>query len=317
MKINGGTVAICMATYNGSRFLEEQINSIIEQEYTNWVLFVRDDESSDDTVSILKKYIDSISDRMVLIDNKIIKAGSSKKNFAAILKYVSDKYDFNYFMFCDQDDVWLPQKIEVCMRRMLSCEEKNRGPVLVHSDLKVVNENLEVLGDSFIEYRDLNTNVKDLNHLLVQNNITGCTMLWNKALNDMVMLSDDRIAMHDWWLALAASAFGQICFENSSTILYRQHSNNVVGATKVNSIGFILNRLMGHNHVKKTLDMAFEQANAFRECYENKLSIEQRDIFNKFVHIRSCGKAKRIILVLKGGYLKQGLVQIIGELMYI
>lgn len=317
MLINDKTVAICMATYNGSKFIKEQIDSIIEQNYENWILFVRDDGSKDDTVSILKSYMDIIPEKLFLIEDESIKGGSSKKNFAAILEFVSEKFDFNYFMFCDQDDVWLPQKIRVCMQRMLSCEEEKNGPVLVHSDLKVVDEQLKVLGDSFTKYRALNTETKDLNHLLVQNNITGCTMLWNKALNEKIMLSDESVAMHDWWIALVASAFGQIYFETTSTIMYRQHSDNVVGATKVNSIGFIINRLMGNNRVRKTLKMSFEQAEAFEKIYRDELTKEQQEILRRFVYIRSCGKIRRVILALKGHYLKQGLVQIIGELLYI
>lgn len=317
MQINDGTVAICMATYNGSKYLKEQIESIIGQSYKEWILFVRDDGSRDDTVSILKRYCSYYPEKIIMIEDKSIKGGSSKKNFAAILDFVSKNYDFNYFMFSDQDDVWLPEKIQICLERIRQCEQNGNEPILIHSDLKVVDERLNILGESFISYRALDVEKKDLNHLLVQNNVTGCTMFWNKALNSKILLTDDNIAMHDWWIALVAATFGQIVFESQPTILYRQHSDNVVGATKVNSIGFILNRLMGNNHVKKTLRMSFEQAEDFEKKYHNELSDEKKKILNDFIHIRNCTKVKRIILAVQGHYLKQGLVQIIGELMYI
>lgn len=317
MQINDETVAICMATYNGSKYLKEQIESIIGQSYKDWILFVRDDGSSDDTISILKQYCSYYPEKIVMIKDKSIKGGSSKKNFAAILDYVSGNYDFNYFMFSDQDDVWLPEKIQICLERIRQCEQNGNEPILIHSDLKVVDERLNILGESFISYRSLDVEKKDLNHLLVQNNVTGCTMFWNKALNSKISLTDDNIAMHDWWIALVAATFGQIVFESQPTILYRQHSDNVVGATKVNSVGFILNRLMGNNHVKKTLKMSFDQAEDFEKKYHNELSDEEKKILNDFIHIRNCTKVKRIILAVQGHYLKQGLVQIIGELMYI
>lgn len=317
MTITENTVAVCMATYNGAKYVEEQIESICKQSYSDWVLFIRDDNSNDETVKIVKRYVEKYREKIVLIEDKKILGGSSKKNFAGILSWVSENYKFNYFMFSDQDDYWLPTKIETSIKRIKKLESEYDGPILVHTDLRVVDQKLQTLGESFVKYRALNASVKDINHLLVQNNITGCTMCWNEKLNRILNLSDDYVVMHDWWMALVASCFGKIEFIDEQTILYRQHGNNVVGATNVNSLSFIVQRLTGRAHVKETLVMSMDQAEAFATYYKNQLSSEQLNTIRKFAGLKKKCKFSKIVTVLQKKYLKQGIIQVIGELMFI
>ena len=315
--IDKDTVAICMATYNGERFLREQIDSILAQSWKNWILFIRDDGSGDQTPELLRAYAASYPERIVLIDEPELKGGSAKKNFALILNWVKARYDFGYFMFSDQDDVWLEHKITVCMKRMKREEAKQEGPVLIHTDLKVVDQELNLLGESFFAYRALDVKKKDLRHLLVQNNLTGCTMLWNRRFNEWLDLENDAIAMHDWWMALAASSFGRIVCIRQPTILYRQHGDNVVGATRVNTLSFILKRLAGNAHVKEVFQMSVVQARFFLKTYRKQLSKEQIKQLEAFTDITNHRKPVRLWIVLKGGYWKQGIVQIIGELLFL
>lgn len=317
MNIDKESIAICMATYNGAEFLSEQLDSILAQTYHNWLLFIRDDNSRDQTVQIIDEYVGKHPDKIFRISDPTLNGGSSKKNFAIIVKWVKEHYDFNYFAFSDQDDFWLPDKVERTYGLLKHIEKEVDGPVLVHTDLKVVDSKLKELGQSFFEYRALNPDVKDLNHLLIQNNITGCTMMWNRMLNDIVSLDDDAVAMHDWWLTLVACCFGKIECLRESTILYRQHESNVVGATKVNTPAFILMRLMRNNHVRDTLKMSVVQAEAFVNYYRNKLTTEQTKLLDEFSSLYSYNKIGRIVRVLKNKCLKQGAVQIIGELMFI
>lgn len=317
MNINEDTVAICMATYNGEKYIEEQINSIVQQNYDNLVLFIRDDGSKDNTKEILNKLEKEHPNKIVIINDNSLKGGSSKKNFAAILGWVNSNYNFNYFMFSDQDDVWMEDKVKKCIDCIKTEESNGMCPILVHTDLKVVDEKLDVLGDSFFKYRALNPNTKDLRHLIIQNNITGCTMLWNKELNNILNIEADAVAMHDWWIALTASAFGKILCIDQPTILYRQHNNNVVGATKVNTLSFIIKRLTGSSHVKETLNLSITQAKEFLNYYREKLSSEQINIIEKYANIMNHNKIIRVYTVLKEKYLKQGLIQIIGEILFI
>lgn len=315
--MNGSTVAICMATYNGEAYIREQIDSILKQTYTNWVLFIRDDDSSDKTAEIIRHYASGYPEKIVSITDESLVGGSAKRNFAAVLSWVSRNYDFSYFMFADQDDVWLENKIEISLDLMKRQESEGAMPLLVHTDLTVVDQDLAVLGESFFQYRSLDPDVVDLPHLLIQNNVTGCTMLWNRALNDLLDLQDARVVMHDWWIALAACVFGKILCLHTPTILYRQHQKNVVGATKVNSLAFIGRRLLQLSHVRKTLRQAVEQAGAFLSCYGDRLKEEQHRIIQTFSELYTHNKLIRVITVLKGPFLKQGLIQMIGELLFI
>lgn len=316
MVINNLTVAICMATYNGEKYLPEQIDSILRQSYQNFMLFIRDDCSTDKTLEILKSYQKKYSDKIIVIsDNSICK--SAKKNFASILEWVNVHYDFHYFMFSDQDDIWLENKIEKTLSEMLKQEKKEIKPYLIHTDLRVVDQNLNTLGNSFFSYRALNYEKKDTRHLLVQNNITGCTMLWNKAFNDLIDIKDENVAMHDWWMAVVASMKGEIICVPEATILYRQHEDNVVGATKVNTLSFIVKRLSGGAHIKETFQIAFKQANAILEKYRDQLTIDQIQDLEKFIQIQNSNKIKKIMTIIKQGYTKQGIIQIIGEIIFI
>ncbi len=309
-------VAILMAVYNGQKYLEQQIKSIIGQTYSDWHLFIRDDGSSDGTLAIAN-YYSSVDQRITLINDPALSGGGSKENFAAIYQYVKVNFDFKYYMFSDQDDVWKSTKIEKTLSACKATEKDYAGPVLVHSDLEVVDAELRTLGASFMTYRALDAERKDISHLLVQNNVTGCTALWNKELNDIVDLSDPSIAMHDWWMALVTSAFGNIVYVDEPLIKYRQHGDNVVGATNVNTIRFIIKRLMGLNHVKDTFGLSFKQANLLIEKYASKLTEEQLDILNLYCAVPKMNKIKRISTLIRNDFLKQGCVQIIGELLFI
>lgn len=317
MIMNDNTVAICMATYNGAQYLEEQLDSILKQTYKNWVLFIRDDCSQDGTIDIIREYERMHCDRIVVITDPSLSGGSAKKNFAAVLSWVKQNYDFRYFMFADQDDVWLDTKIEKSMKLLQKNETSPETPLLLHTDLKVVDQDLAILCESFFQYRALNPEITDLRHLLIQNNVTGCTMLWNKALNDFVHIEDDAVAMHDWWLALTACCFGKILCVKEPTILYRQHGSNVVGATHVNSLRFIQKRLSNLSHVRRTFHSAVEQAGAFLEKHQLQLDPESIYILRVFSAIYTKNKPMRIVTVCRESFLKQGFIQIIGELMFI
>ena len=312
-----GSVAIMMAVYNGARYLSEQIDSLLNQTYSNWILYVRDDGSNDESQVIIDKYVKENPDRIVSLTALGLEGGGSKENFAAIFNWVSSNTNHSYFMFCDQDDIWVPNKIELELKACRIAEMKKEGPVLVHTDLRVVDSNLNTLGDSFIAYRALDPGKKDLRHLLIQNNITGCTMLWNRELSELISFPTSESAMHDWWVALVACCFGEVVFLEKPTINYRQHGGNVVGATNVNSLRFVIDRLVSNNRVRQTLRASLSQAESFIQEYSSRLSPEQLKCISSFVDIRGKGKLSRIYRVLKGRYLKQGPVQIIGELLFI
>ena len=216
MKVN-----ILMSTYNGQQFLAEQIRSIQEQSYTDWTLFIRDDGSSDNTKEILKDF-ERQDSRIHLIDSDKSDNLGVIKSFHKLVNH--DRAD--YYFFSDQDDVWLPNKLELSLK-----EAQNYLadlPLMVYMDLKVVNQDLEIMTESMVKSQSHHANT-ELVQELTENTVTGGVAMINHALAEMWQETDD-ILMHDWYLALLASAFGNLVFIDQPGELYRQHSDNVLGA---------------------------------------------------------------------------------------
>ena len=313
-------IAILLATYNGEHYIKEQIDSILNQTNKNFDLYIRDDNSVDKTKEIIKEYM-KLHKNIFLIENyNFIENHGASNNFLNLISFLKTKQSYKYYMFSDQDDVWNENKIEKTLKEMKNTERVNGDiPILVHTDLMVVNQKLEILDDSFFNYRCLNSSINKINRLIIQNNVTGCTMMINRLLFDKIPVNKNtiKIAMHDWWITLIACSFGKISFLNESTIKYRQHEKNVVGATKVKSFKFIFNRLFKKNYVKETLNKAIIQAEEFYNVYNKELKTEDKEIILKFISLKSEKKIKKIYIIFKYNYFKQGLIQKIGQILFI
>ena len=253
-------IDILMTVYNGEQYVVPQIESILNQTDSNWKLFIQDDCSTDRTVELIEPYVRRYPERITLLRNEK-NSGSAQKNFFSMLPLV----EHSYCMFCDHDDVWKPRKVEMTVRRMMELEQANGQdtPLLVHTDLAVADENLKVLSDSMFRSQNLNRKGNRLNNLLVQNNVTGCTMMVNKALVDMVGPAPKHAVMHDWWMALIAACFGKIGFVRQATILYRQHRANEVGAKNARSLSYNARRLAEREQARKVLNDTYLQAREF------------------------------------------------------
>ena len=175
-----------------------------------------------------------------------------------------------------------------------------------------------MISESYFKYRALHPDSTDLRHLLVQNNATGCTMMWNKKLDEIVgnALNQEGVFQHDWWMSLTACCFGRIIVINEPTILYRQHARNSIGATQVNSLGFIIKRLSNLDHVRRTLFKSVEQSTAFLNNYRKELPKEKAEMIRKYSSLYEKNKVSRVLSLLSNGFFKQGLLQIIGELIF-
>ena len=238
------SVECVLCTYNGSEYICEQLDSIGRQTYKIDRLIVCDDASTDDTVKLVSAWRESADFR---VDIYVNESGlGAAGNFEKALSLTKGDYIF----FADQDDVWLPEKIDQSMREM-SRLEKTYGkqmPCLVHTDLTVVDKKLQLIHRSFLRNQGLR-HIEDENRLLpclmVQNFVTGCTMVINRPLKNQAVPFPKYIIMHDYWLALAAALYGKIGFVNRPTMLYRQHGNNTVGAVKYLSLGNMFKVLRG------------------------------------------------------------------------
>ena len=222
-------VAIVMATYNGSRFIEEQIQSIQAQSYSDWVLYVRDDGSRDDTVQKVLQ-IEREDHRVQLVRDELGNQGPIG-NFSTLMELALEK-NAGYVFLADQDDVWHTEKIATMLAGVQELELTHdvQAPLLVHCDLAVVDEEVRPISDSFANFSRLSPTKADLGVLLCQNQVTGCACVINRALLELACPVPPIVPMHDWWLALLASSTGKIGFVPKPLVKYRQHVGNVIGA---------------------------------------------------------------------------------------
>lgn len=229
LKPTAQRVVIAMATYNGGRFIEEQIQSIQAQSYSDWVLYVRDDGSRDDTVQKVLQ-IEREDHRVKLVRDELGNQGPIG-NFSTLMEFALER-NADYVFFADQDDVWHAEKIATMLAGMQELELTHdvQTPLLVHCDLAVVNEVLQPIAKSFVQFSRLSPTTADLGVLLCQNQVTGCACLMNRALLELACPVPPNVLMHDWWLALLASSVGKIGFIPKPLVQYRQHGGNVLGA---------------------------------------------------------------------------------------
>ena len=241
-------IAILLATYNGAKYIREQLDSLFQQSCGDFHLYIRDDGSKDDTLKIVEEYRQKFSDRITVLEDSQKHKGAAK-SFMQLLQEV----DADYYMFCDQDDIWLPTKVEKTFARMKEIEgtAQNAGtanavgtaPVLVATDLKVVDENLQPLKDSFNADLKIDVFRKHPELICVRHVVTGCTMMFNRAAKEASLPMSPHATMHDEWVALSVHFKGGIIsILDEATILYRQHTSNTLGAEQA-SKGFFARAL--------------------------------------------------------------------------
>lgn len=238
-------VYILMATYNGQSYIKEQIDSLLNQTYKNWQLIIHDDNSTDNTIEIIKEYMVKYPKYIKLIDDNI-STGGAKDNFIFLLENIDNNY--NYIMFCDQDDIWLEDKIETTLLKMKQMENmySKEKPIMIYSNLNIVDKNLNDLGSDMFQLNNYSSKRDNIYKLMVGNYITGNTIMINKIALDFVLPMSKNAIMHDWWMALIISKFGYLKPIEKSLTLYRQHDNNVCGSSK--NIESRLKKLL---HLKK------------------------------------------------------------------
>jgi rhamnosyltransferase len=223
------TVLILLSSYNGASFIGEQIESIQGQTFRDWRLLVRDDGSSDGTKRILMT-LGSLDHRIAMLEDDCGNVGPWA-SFGLLLS-AAMKTNARYIFLSDQDDVWLPTKVADQLAAVTSTEDVHGAsqPVLVHSDLEVVDENLGPLRRSFRDFQGLSHSSHDpLRTLLLHNGVVGCTIALNRALLEVAVPVPVGSA-HDWWVALCAAATGRVVSMKEPTVRYRQHASNTIGA---------------------------------------------------------------------------------------
>ncbi|MBN1840647.1 MAG: glycosyltransferase family 2 protein [Campylobacterales bacterium] len=298
-------VCIVLATYNGKSYLDEQLESIKFQTNKGFVLIAHDDGSSDGTAERLKAY-----------DVKLIESQENlgaKQSFAELLDYAVRNTKSKYFMFCDQDDVWNQDKIEKTYMTMQMLEEKNgkNTPLLIHSNLTVVDQDLEIIAPSFWDYQHIDPSQGSLNRLLLQNVVTGCTMMINRALAEKVKYIPQEAIMHDWWMAMVASAFGKIAFIDEPLMLYRQHGKNDTGA-KQYGLKYFFKKFFS----KPSLEKYIFQSKAFLAYYKKELNEPDRKMLEEFSAFCQLNKCQKLRVLFKYKIWKNGLMRNLGLILF-
>ncbi len=307
-------IDILLATFNGGRFLREQLDSLLHAIPEDARVLVQDDGSADDTPAILSAYAQAHPNVIRLTEGPAHEK-SAKGNFMSLLI----KSDAEYTFFCDQDDVWEPGKIQKSLNRMRAGEERfgKDCPLLVHTDLSVVDASLGPIAPSFWRYQNLDPSPA-VNRLLVQNSVTGCTVFINRALKELLKKAPaGGMLMHDWWAALIAASMGHILPVDEPLIRYRQHGNNQLGASGFDPVRDMKKAAGGDGGFRQRILDTMAQAKAFCTVYEELLPESAWHAVYRYAHLSMHKKPLRMLMLLRYGYLKKGFMRVLGQLYYI
>ena len=239
-------IVVLLSTYNGEKYLEEQLDSLASQNGVVIELLVRDDGSTDGTAAILDRWQDE--GRLSWYTSANLGPG---KSFMHLLQTAGGG---GYYAFCDQDDVWLPDKLQLTMEKMHEVELANPGkPVIVHTDMRVVDENLGLIHDSFWRSSGLRPDILcTFPYLSVCNCVNGCTILMNSAARELILEKyvEHDVMIHDVISALTVACYGGVIdYVDTPTVLYRQHASNVVGAMEYSKGHALVERLFDIGNV--------------------------------------------------------------------
>lgn len=282
-------IDILLATYNGERFIQQQLFSLLMQTYTDWCCYIHDDGSSDNTVSIVKSFSEKDS-RFVFVDDKI-KCGGPANNFLHLLKFSSAEY----CCFCDQDDIWLDNKLQKYIDA-ISAKDNSKPQVVFFNSHLWNSDSDSITGNATLAFP------KNIESLLFLNcGIQGCAGVFNKEMVHHLRNPLEHNAMHDHYLTLlGCSSIGEISYVHENTMLYRQHSNNVTGKAfgsikeKYKSVFTVRKAVVSKEHLIAVKD--------FYELYKSVLSEDNIKKFDFFIKSKNFNIFKKIFFIVKYGF---------------
>lgn len=366
-------ITVLVASYNGSRYIKQQLDSILAQDERDIHILVSDDCSADGSGELLKEYEERHRDRVLVLFRRK-PSGGAAAHFLKLFKLMAEadhspeaeyspeaehdseaehdpdtdhvpqampgpggllaEYDMtesqlarlgylaraDYFMLSDQDDVWLPHKARMLSDKMKEMEGEpghGRLPLLVHSDLTVMDEELRPIADSFFRYQKISPERTRLSQLLVQNNVTGGAVMLSRSMLPYLKEIPGVCLMHDAWLALIASCFGEIGWVDRPLYYYRQHGGNTLGAEKGDSLESVRDRVKDGNGARENYRKMFGQADCFYHMFGSCLNREQRETLEAFIRLPRCGRLGKMGLIVKYGFTKNTLVRTLGQMLFI
>lgn len=287
------TVAILLCTFQGERYLAEQLESIIDQTHENWIIYASDDGSTDQTLSILRRYQNQLGEgRLVIFSGP---GRGYALNFISLVK--KDEIDADLYAFCDQDDIWSVEKLDVAVRWTMSNSSKEL--TLYCGRTSLVNERGEQIGFSPLFKR-----LPSFKNALVQSIAGGNTMVFNRLVKYILgaVPTEMEIISHDWWVYMVVTACGgKVRYDNAPYVNYRQHENNLIGSNS-NFFSRVL-------HFKNMLDGRLIFWNdshlAAIQSIKTFMSHENLKILTDFERARRSSLFKRLVLFRSSGVYRQ------------
>ena len=262
-------VAILLSTYNGEKYVIDQIHSIMTQTYKNIILIIRDDGSTDKTVRLVKEYMQG-HDNIKLIEGRNL---GFIKSFFELLK--AEQAD--YYAYCDQDDVWLPEKISTAVNSLNILDNDYPNMEFSNSDYYDAEMKLIAPGEKGKKYSFLNS--------LYECCSQGMTMVINQKTKDYILdYVPEKVFFHDWWTYMICAGMGQIVYDDVTTVKYRRTGKNETAEGE----GFIKVLIWRITHLfgKGGLKSIRIQQNDFKKFFYDKTIDSNKKILDTFVRDR-------------------------------
>ena len=306
--------AVLLAAYNGEKDLPLLLASLREQTFSAFTVLMQDDGSKDGTLALLEDAARQ-DPRFTLAARQGEHLGPAG-NFLSLLRQA----DADRVLFCDQDDLWDADKIETLSRALDRAEEESGAetPILVHSDCRLIDENGAETAPGFFRHQGWDPAAVTLPRLLVQNNVTGCTLIMNRPLISLVVSHGKakELFMHDWFVALTAAAFGRVVFVDRPLTGYRQHGDNAVGASRSGLLARGFRALGKRKDARRRILLTYTHTQVFRRLYDGELPEEAERLTSAYLETRRMKKLPRVLAVRRLGCTMQSRVTRLGQLLF-
>lgn len=294
--MNSPTIQVLLSTYNGERYIDEQINSLLQQEGVNISILVRDDGSSDGTSEKIWDFHERYPDKIKIYQEQNVGVVNS---FFNLIQQTSNQ--FNYYAFCDQDDIWNPDKL---FRAISYLQEQNQEvPLMYCSSTQMVDSKLDPIKIWPLKpHKELT-----IYNALIENVCVGCTIVVNSTTLDIVKNTPPdnmhNVIMHDWWIYLCVSSLGKVFFDEAPSILYRQHPNNYYGGL-VDGVTRKWEKRFSRFISGKNYYIISKQAKEFLVTYNKLLDIKLRNDIIRFLTTQNKSFLKRFLYIRKSPFYK-------------
>ena len=306
--------AVLLTAYNGTAYLPALLDSRASQTDPDFSVIMQDDGSSDETPALLRE--------TAARDSRFIFGAEQGKHLGAAGNFISLilQAEADYCLLCDQDDLWEPEKIAVLKQAMQDLESRYGAetPLLVHSDCSLIDQTGKIIGESFFAHQGWDPEAVTLPRLLVQNNVTGCTLIMNEPLRKLV--AEHAVAkelfMHDWFIALTAASFGQIAFVSRPLTRYRQHTGNEIGASARSLLARGVSALRNRPEAKRRILLTYTHTKVFRKLYGDTLPTQAKETVDMYLSTQHMPKIPRVLAVRRMGFVMQSPVTRLGQILF-